>query len=222
MRIIASIKKSANVRFTSHLDVQRMLQRTVRRAGIPVAFSQGFNPHPLISFATALAVGQTGECEWIDVRLERDIELSDFVKLMNSNFPEGFSITAARVAKEGTPSLATLMVWAEYTVHTDNAAVDRQTLEEEIAKMMQGQIVIKKHKKQNGRKLMDAEVDIRPMVYDFRVARHDSNGIDLYIKGRQDSSGGLNAELLVNALNSRLGLDIPWLVHRKHVELTEK
>ena len=54
MRIIAKLAKGDEVRFVSHLDIQRLLQRAFRRAGIPLAYSQGFNPHPQLSFATAL------------------------------------------------------------------------------------------------------------------------------------------------------------------------
>lgn len=218
MKVIASIKKSDNVRFISHLDVQRMLQRTVRRANIPVAYSQGFNPHPLISFATALAVGQTGECEWIEIRLKQDMPIDEFVKRMNENFPKGFELTSAKVANEGTPSLSTLMVWSQYIARTDTK-INEELLKDTISNMLEGEITVTKHKKQGGRKLVDAQVDIRPMVYDFYVQSCDDSGTELYIRGRQDASGSLNADLLLKALNEKLGMEINWLVHRKHVEL---
>ena len=69
MRIIARFEKGEAVRFVSHLDIQRTFQRAFRRANIPLAYSQGFNPHPQLSFATALSLGYTSEAEWFDVKL---------------------------------------------------------------------------------------------------------------------------------------------------------
>ena len=220
MKIIASIKKSENVRFISHLDVQRMLQRTVRRADIPVAFSPGFNPHPLISFATALATGQTGDCEWIEIKFEKEMEINDFVNRMNKSFPDGFEITNAFIAKEGMPAVANLMVSATYCVYTSDV-VEYDVLESSINSLMSSEIIVKKHKKQNGKKITDAEVDIRPLVYEFTINSCDETGIKLHIKGRLDVAGGLNADLLLKSLNEKLGRDILWHIHRKSIELKE-
>lgn len=65
MRIIASFYKHEQVMFVSHLDMQRLFQRAFRRADLPLAYSNGFNPHPLLSFATALSVGYTSDCEYL-------------------------------------------------------------------------------------------------------------------------------------------------------------
>ena len=63
MRTLLRFGKNTRLRFVSHLDLQRFFQRALNRTGLPVAFSQGFNPHPLMSFASALAVGWTSEYE---------------------------------------------------------------------------------------------------------------------------------------------------------------
>ena len=71
MRIIAAFEKTKELSYTSHLDVQRTLQRTFRRAALPLAYSKGFNPHPKLSFATALATGYTSAGEWFEVELDQ-------------------------------------------------------------------------------------------------------------------------------------------------------
>ena len=220
MKIIASIKKAENVRFISHLDVQRILQRTIRRAEIPVAYSHGFNPHPLISFATALALGQTGDCEWIEIRLEEAIDIDEFTRRMNESFPLGLSIAFAAVADDAMPSIATLMVSADYTART-GAVLDKSLLENAISSMLNGEILVKKSKKQHGRKLVDAEVDIRPMVYALEVAGCDENGTVLHISGRQDVAGGLNVSLLLGVLNEKLGISVQWNINRDKVVLNK-
>ena len=220
MKFIASIKKSEQVRFISHLDVQRDLQRTVRRANIPVAYSQGFNPHPLISFATALSVGQTGNCEWIEIKLAEDMPLKSFVEGMNLNFPTGLMITQAYKAADGVPSVATLMKAAVYTAYTDEP-IDKELLESAVTEMLSGEIVVTKAKKQGGKKIDNAEVDLRPMLYEFNAENSSDNKISVHIRSRLDASGGLNADKLLSALNEKLGKDIHWIICRERVEIKD-
>ena len=95
MRIIACFTKPDSVRFVSHLDTQRLFQRAFRRAGLPLAYSQGFNPHPLLSFATALSCGYTSDGEYFDVILSEPVEPEAFVTRVNAVLPEGMRIVSA-------------------------------------------------------------------------------------------------------------------------------
>ena len=69
MRAMIRFGKQPRLRFISHLDLQRFFQRAVNRTGLPIAWSQGFNPHPVMSFGSALALGWTSEYEIIDIKL---------------------------------------------------------------------------------------------------------------------------------------------------------
>ena len=218
MRIIASIKKGDEVRYISHLDIQRSLQRTVRRAGLPVSFSQGFNPHPLISFATALSVGQTGDNEWVDIRFDEDITPAEFIRRMNANFPAGMSVTDAYIPKEGTPSVASMMEAAEYTASA--SGIERDAFLRAINEVVTGdRIIVTKSKKQNGKKVENAEVDIKPMLYDFYIVSVHPDSITVHTKGRLDAAGGLNMELLLRAINEKAGQDVRWRINRDRIVL---
>ena len=116
MRIIARFEKGEAVRFVSHLDIQRTFQRAFRRANIPLAYSQGFNPHPLLSFATALSLGYTSEAEWFDVKLAQDMCSDAFRDAVNAVLPGGFRILEAAAAAEGLSALTALMAAASYTL----------------------------------------------------------------------------------------------------------
>ena len=74
MRMIVRFGKRARLRFISHLDLQRFFQRALNRTGLPIAFSNGFNPHPVMAFGSALALGWTSEYEVIDVKLAEDVD----------------------------------------------------------------------------------------------------------------------------------------------------
>jgi len=75
--------------FLSHLDLMRLMERAFRRANLPLAFSEGFNPHPRVSFASALAVGVTSEGEYLDVQLRENIPIQEVQKRLNMALPSG-------------------------------------------------------------------------------------------------------------------------------------
>ena len=84
MRMAVVFTKEAPVRFVSHLDVQRLFQRAFRRAKLPMAYSQGFNPHPQMSFASALAMGWSSDVELMDIRLTEAVDPGHALEQMRS------------------------------------------------------------------------------------------------------------------------------------------
>ena len=73
MRLMVAFEKGPEIRFIGHLDLMRTMQRALRRSGLPLSFSKGFNPHIRLSFAVPLSVGVVGENELMDVPLEECI-----------------------------------------------------------------------------------------------------------------------------------------------------
>lgn len=201
MRIIARFEKKEAARYVSHLDVQRLFQRAMHRAGLPMAYSQGFNPHPLVSFATALAVGYTSNSEWVDVKLNKDITEQEFVDAMNSALPTGFFVLEAKKVADNAKSLTSIMKAAEYEIET--SCVDEKAVEA----LMSGEIIVTK-KTKGGMK----EVDIRKDVLSFDVCENK-----LSLVGRLDAAGSLNVELLMGELKKRMSEDFSYRVHRNNI-----
>ena len=81
--IRAKYKKEDDMIFISHLDLQRLLQRAFRRAEINLSYSQGFNPHPKMSYANALALGTESQGEYVDIEIEDDISAEEFLTRIN-------------------------------------------------------------------------------------------------------------------------------------------
>ena len=139
MRMIAALHKGAELKYVSHLDLMRTLQRAFRRAEIPLAFSKGFNPHPLLSFATALSTGAWSEAEWFDVELTEPMEPEAFVSRVNGALPAGLSLSDGFVAPEGFGSLAAKMLAADYqVVCTFDRPVTGEALESALAALLSG------------------------------------------------------------------------------------
>ncbi|NLB62168.1 MAG: DUF2344 domain-containing protein [Clostridiales bacterium] len=215
MRIVASLKKSGNAKYISHLDSLRVLHRSVLRANIPIAYSQGYSPHPLMSFATALALGHTGDGEWIDVKMQEDIQVNEFIQKINPCLPTGYEVTNAYAVDDKFPAVASFMQSAEYVATTDTI-IDFKTLNNAILSLLSSNIIITKRKK-SGNKKVNAEVDIRPHIYEMKAV--EGKFPKLHIVGKLDNTGALNVDALLAQLNILLNLDCMWSVNRKSVNL---
>jgi radical SAM-linked protein len=117
MRIRIVFAKTEAMRYTSHLDLYRTWERTLRRAGLPMVYSQGYNPRPRIQLAAALPLGFTGQSELIDVWLADDaLLLEEIQDELDRALPPGLSILEVYPVDPGEPALQTVIDQAEYEV----------------------------------------------------------------------------------------------------------
>lgn len=211
MRIIAAFQKNKEICYTSHLDVQRTLQRAFRRAELPLAYSKGFNPHPKLSFATALATGYTSDGEWFEVELERAIEPEAFIERVNDALPEGMRIVEAFEADDGIDTLSKLIRAAHYelTVHFD-APVSERDVKDAVHAIMGNEPVIVEKKTKSGVK----PADIRPDILEATVKTVSDESAIIDVVGTLTAAGGLRAETFVRALFDRLHLNGFFTAHR--------
>ena len=95
-RITFIFSKKAQMRYISHLDLMRLLTRAMRRAGLPLRMTQGFNPHPRLSLKRALKLGVESESESASILLEEDMEAEEFMDRLTKQLPEGIEIKHAQ------------------------------------------------------------------------------------------------------------------------------
>jgi radical SAM family uncharacterized protein/radical SAM-linked protein len=115
-RIRIKYAKTDRLRFLSHLDLMTLFHRAAVRAGVPIAFSHGFNPHPKIAFGPALSVGIESETEYLDMETDPFIDLLQITKNLNTTLPLGIKILAARIIPKISPSLSGSIVRYKYEV----------------------------------------------------------------------------------------------------------
>jgi radical SAM-linked protein len=115
MRVRVRYAKTDQLRFTSHLDVTRAIQRALRRARVPVCYSQGYSHHPRISFGPPLPLGVVGEAEYFDVSICSRLD-DNWLEGLNGGFPAGLRAYEARIVSQQGPSLVALVSAAEYQV----------------------------------------------------------------------------------------------------------
>ncbi len=217
MRLILAFTKEQNMRFVSHLDMQRLFQRAMRRAHLPLAYSQGFNPHPLLSFAAALALGTASDCEYLDVMLTEAVEPDEAMQALNKTLPQGVHVIKAVDAGDAKLSLTSLMRSAAYEVTICfDAEIGADKLCNTMDELLTGEIVVLKNTK-SGIK----NVDIRPMVISAHIEATGKNTAKLSLKGALTASGGLNVELFLCAYFEKLGMNGVCEVRRRSIEMDQ-
>ena len=202
MRLAVVFTKEAPVRFVSHLDVQRLFQRAFRRAKLPLAYSQGFNPHPLVAFATALSVGFTSCGEYLDVTLTKDIAPEEFIERVGPELPEGVRIVEAFDISYSRKSLTSAMRSAKYSARAEfDKAPGEDAIRNAVSELLSSEIVVMKRTK-GGIK----PVDIRPMLISFELVKAEADTAVFAICGVLSAEGGLNPDTLLNVLFEKLGV----------------
>lgn len=114
MRVRITFSKQGALRYTGHLDLHKILERSLRRAKLPLAYSQGYHPQPKLSLAAALPLGFASRAEVMDIWLNEVVE--DVVSPLQANVPPGLTILEASRVDEREPSLQSQVVAAEYQV----------------------------------------------------------------------------------------------------------
>ena len=158
MRGLYQFAKLRRLRFVSHLDLQRFMQMALRRTALPVAYSQGFNPHPVMSFASALAVGWTSDCEILDVKLSEKVTEEFAFREMASALPPDMPLKRVRLVEDNHPAMMASLRMAEYRIllSGEGAEVTAGAIEGYLAESS----VIALRKTKSGEK----PADIRPMT----------------------------------------------------------
>ena len=116
MRVRITFSKTGSLKYIGHLDLHSIWERAARRAGLPLAYTNGFHPQPRIYFASALPLGFTSRCEVVDLRFNQAVDLTDLPDRLQSAMPSGISILHVDGVDELSPALQTQVVAAEYEV----------------------------------------------------------------------------------------------------------
>lgn len=159
MRMIVRFGKQARLRFISHLDLQRFFQRALNRTGLPIAFSQGFNPHPSMAFASALALGWTSDYEMIDVKLGAPIGRKHAEDAMRAALPADLPVLNVKLVDDRCPSLMPRVRASDYIIR--DSGVTAEMLDSFLAK----DSVPAMRKTKSG----EREIDIRPLALDVHL-----------------------------------------------------
>ncbi|HZK24253.1 MAG TPA: TIGR03936 family radical SAM-associated protein [Oscillospiraceae bacterium] len=178
MRIWIKFTKEQPLRFLSHLDLMRLWQRAIRRARLPVVYSQGFNPHPKMSFAAALPVGVTSEAEYLDVHFDKEITDVD-INSLQSVLPNGLTIYGWRPVPTGTAALMALVGAHKWQTSLESVSAVQGRIEQ----LLQDTELWVERQSKKGVKV----VNLRPYIYQLKAAAA-TNSLEMFLAS--GSAGG--------------------------------
>lgn len=192
------LSKGPEARYISHLDLKRALERALRRAEVPVAYSSGYNPHMKISFAPALGVGLTSEGELLDVQLRAPVSPGDLVARLNAQLPPGLAVLSAREVTGGGPSLAEAVEWASYHLDLVSRPGEPPPDWRALVRELLGRETIVSRRVSHDGKIRS--VDARALIHRVEVAEVRGAYARLLAIMRAGAGGNLRPEELVTAL----------------------
>ncbi|HIS03978.1 MAG TPA: DUF2344 domain-containing protein [Candidatus Pullichristensenella avicola] len=204
MRMLLRFGKNRRLRFVSHLDMQRFFQRALNRTGLPIAFSQGFNPHPVMSFASALAMGWTSEYEVLDVKLSAPMGRGRVEEAMRQALPEDLPVLGARMVDDRFPAAMALVRCADYRITPEGEGAPAILAAAEAFCAAKHVMGVRKTK--SG----EREIDMRPLALSLE-AREGS----LYARLMLTERDTLKPDVLLAGLAGLAGVEAPRSrVHR--------
>ena len=205
MRAMIRFGKQPRMRFISHLDLQRFFQRALNRTGLPVAYTQGFNPHAIMSFGSALALGWTSEYEILDVKLSVPMGRKRTEESMRQALPEDLPVLEVRMVDDRHPAPMAMVRASDYEIALsgENAGAVLDAVDAFLA----SEQVMAVRKTKSGEK----EIDIRPLAITLERA-----GDVLLARLKLTETDTLKPDLLVSSLAKLAGVEPPEArIHRK-------
>ena len=192
MKARIKFRKYGALRFIGHLDVMRFFQKVMRRADIPIAFTGGYSPHMIMSFASPLGIGLSSDGEYFDIELSAPINSGEAVRRMNEACVEGIEVVSFRqIPEEKKMTGMTILAAADYLVQPKNSSgflPEDWTARFETF-LAQSQIRIVKQTKRS-----EKEVDIRPMIYNWEI-----RGNAVFMQLAAGSAQNLKPDLVMEA-----------------------
>lgn len=178
--------------YIGHLDLMKVFERAIRRAELPILYTQGYNPRPMMVFALPLGVGINTEGDYVDVPMAVPVNSEEFVEKVNRELPQGLKILRAKSIPEPKDSLMSVVTAADYRIVSPQIAVYAIKLLDEKS--------IITSKKSKGKII---SIDIRGLIYDIQAT--DQNTILLRVAA--GSSKNLRPDVFMNAVCEMGGYD---------------
>lgn len=202
MRIRIKFRKFGAMKFIGHLDMMRYFQKCMRRAEIDIAYSEGFSPHQIMSFAAPLGVGVTSDGEYLDIEARSTLSSEESLRALNEVMAEGVEIVSYRRLKDTDQKAMASVAAADYEIRIkegyDAPKADYADALERFFGQPKEVLICKKTKK--GEKTMD----LKKLVYDFRIAMEQDRPV-FYMKVCAGSVDNLKPELALSALYEFMG-----------------
>lgn len=200
MKIRVKFTKYGALKFIGHLDIMRYFQKAIRRADIPIVFTEGFSPHMVMSFASPLGLGLESEGEYMDIEIRESISTEEGIRRLNAVMVEGIQVTDFRQIPDAKASNAmALVAAADYRVAFREGYEPTIPWTEFFAEFLSKDSIPVTKKTKKG----ETELDIRPLIFESRLEENS-----VFLKLSSGSAANLKPELVMEAFAAFAGFEL--------------
>lgn len=197
------------LKYIAHLDLLRTFERAIKRAELPVAYSQGFNPRPKIIFGLPMPIGLTSKAEYADIEFKENVNPGIFESKLNLCLPDGLKVIKA-AEKNNRDNIMNQISAARYTIIFDPGKVVRG-LDDMLHDMLSKEEIFVLKKTKKGLRY----VNIRPMIYSLSLSAQNGNTCSLDGFLSAGAENNLRIDVLMDALSKETGINLTILsMHR--------
>jgi len=212
LKVRVKFEKLGAVKFIGHLDMMRYFQKAIRRADIDIAYTEGFSPHMIMSFASPLGVGVTSSAEYFDMELRSAMPSHEMTRRFNTVMADGVQVISVREIPDGKANKGmSLVAAADYYVEFRDGKIPSRDWPDQLSVFFaQPSITISKKTKRS-----EQEVDIRPWIYELNC-----EGNRIFMKLASGSVQNLKPELVMEAFYRFLDKEpqpFAFMIHRQEV-----
>lgn len=219
MKVRIKFAKYGPVKFIGHLDVMRYFQKAIRRAEIDIAYSEGFSPHQIMSFAAPLSVGHTSEGEYFDIELNSITDEKDVQSRLQSVMVEGIDILQVQVLPVEAGNAMASVEAADYLISFRNGTILPDDWQNKLMEFYaQPAIMVMKPTKKS-----EKEIDLKESIYQLEIRENATDrtgkplGDSIYMMLNASSGGNIKPAFVIEAFLATIPFEIPpfsLLVHR--------
>jgi len=201
MRLRITFAKTNAMRFTGHLDLHRAWERTIRRARLPLTYSQGFNPRPKINLAAALPLGFTSSFEMVDIWIDDTLSQTEIKSRLRETTPPGIEIIQVETVDPKGPKLPNLIQSSVYEITLQDPVNE---LEDQIKTILNSKMIMRVRR--------GKEYDLRPLIEDFSLQPEEKIKFHIQLAARPGATGRPDEVLSVLGIPPHTAL-----VHRTEI-----
>ena len=194
--------KSGRQIYISHLDLNRMMTRAVRRAELPMWYTEGFNPHPYIAFALPLSLGQSSDCEFMDIRIEGDMTDEEIKTRLSAALPDGLDILSVGAPVCDAKEIEKAQYFVKIIFENES---DAKLFSGKAEKLIGGEeLMAEKSGKKGHRKVMK-QVNLIDYIYETKITSTE-NIVNLQCVLAAGNTNNLNPALLVETIEKNINI----------------
>jgi radical SAM-linked protein len=194
VRYRIAYQKNKAIKYTSNLDLYRVWERTLRRAGLPVVYSQGFHPQPKINLASPLPLGMTSKVELVDIWLQEAQNIAHLKQLIDHSIPPGINIDAIEEVSPDEPPIQTTIISSMYCIELPSG-INMDDLKDRILTVLSSPQLIRTRR--------DRTYDLRPLIIEISIPANDMHHpiLQMHLTATEGKTGRPDEVLLA------LGID---------------